>query len=227
MKKLAILILLLGGYIQNIQAQWAGGVRVGAGLSNVSTPSIIDIVSSEFHYMPGVSVGLTGEYSFNSDWSVMSELNYQQKGFRVNEHMDLNLFRNINVPLGVKVDTRVDYVDVPLLVKYAFGNGPVKAYAAVGPQISYALSGQIRTRANLLLDFNVMKTPINLSSLKYQRFDVGAVAVAGVDIPTGNGSIFFDARFQQGFNDSFRLPVVDLNIKNHGFGFGLGYKMAL
>ena len=171
-------------------------------------------------------MGLTGEYAVSDHFSVLSEMQYQEKGFRIRENMDVRLFK-IDFPLGVRVDTRVRYIDVPLMAKYAIGNGAVKAYVAAGPQVSYALNGRVKTKADFLVDFNVTNIPINFSNINYQRFDVAAVVAAGVDIPTGNGKMFFDARFSQGLSDSFKLPVIDLNIKNHGFGFGIGYKMAL
>jgi hypothetical protein len=192
----------------------------------VSLPSIFDLIAPNIQYLPGVNVGLAGEYAVNEHFSVLSEINYQEKGFRIREQMDVNLL-NIDIPLGVRVDTRVRYIDLPVMAKYAFGNGVVKAYVAAGPQVSYALNGRVKTRADFLVDFNVTNIPINFSTVNYQRYDLAGVVAAGVDFPTGNGKVFFDARYSQGLSDSFKLPVIDLNIKNHGFGFGIGYKMAL
>ncbi|MCB0687707.1 MAG: PorT family protein, partial [Saprospiraceae bacterium] len=193
---------------------------------NFSLPSIVDLVAPNIEYLPGVSIGITSEYAVNDHFSIMSEANYQEKGFRVRENMDVNLFK-LDIPLGVRVDTRIRYLDIPLMAKYAFGQGAVKAYVAAGPQMSYALNGRVKTKADFLFDFNITNIPINFSNVNYQRFDIAGVFAAGIDIPAGNGRVFFDARFSQGLNDSFKVPVIDLNIKNHGFGFGVGYKMAL
>lgn len=209
-----------------VSAQFYTGIRVGGNLNNVSLPTIIDLVAPNVEYLPGVNLGITTEYGISDHFSIISEANYQEKGFRIRENMDVNLF-NLDIPLGVRVDTKVRYVDIPVMAKYAFGNGGVKGYLAAGPQVSYALNGRVKTRADFLFDFNLTNIPINFSTVNYQRFDVAAVIAAGVDIPTGNGKVFFDARFSQGLSDSFKLPVIDLNIKNHGFGFGVGYKMAL
>ncbi|MCB0664248.1 MAG: PorT family protein [Saprospiraceae bacterium] len=209
-----------------VSAQFYTGIRVGGNLNNVSLPTIIDLVAPNVEYLPGVNLGITTEYGISDHFSIISEANYQEKGFRIRENMDVNLF-NLDIPLGVRVDTKVRYVDIPVMAKYAFGNGGVKGYLAAGPQVSYALNGRVKTRADFLFDFNLTNIPINFSTVNYQRFDVAAVIAAGVDIPAGNGKVFFDARFSQGLSDSFKLPVIDLNIKNHGFGFGVGYKMAL
>jgi hypothetical protein len=224
-KKIVNLVALFFAISSIATAQFYPGIRVGGNISTISTPTIIDLVAPDLEYLPGVSFGVVGEYAFKNNFSLVSEVNFNEKGFRIRENTDINLFK-INVPLGVRVDTRLRYLDVPIMAKYAFGNGAVKAYVAAGPQIGYALNGRIKTRANFLVDFNLTNTPINLSALNYQRFDFGAVVAAGVDIPAGNGKVFIDARYSQGISDSFRLPIVDLDIKNHGFGFGVGYKMA-
>lgn len=224
-KKIVNLVALFFTISSIATAQFYPGIRVGGNISTISTPTIIDLVAPDLEYLPGVSFGVVGEYAFKNNFSLVSEVNFNDKGFRIRENTDINLFK-INLPLGVRVDTRLRYLDVPIMAKYAFGNSAVKAYVAAGPQIGYALNGRIKTRANFLVDFNLTNTPINLSALNYQRFDFGAVVAAGVDIPAGNGKVFIDARYSQGISDSFRLPIVDLDIKNHGFGFGVGYKMA-
>ena len=225
-KRIIYLALILLSTHTIVFSQIFMGVRIGGNLSNVSLPTVVDLIAPNIQYLPGVNVGLTGEYAVSEHFSVLSEVQYQEKGFRIRENMDVELFK-IDFPLGVRIDTRVRYVDVPLMAKYAFGNGAVKAYIAAGPQVSYALNGRVKTRADFLVDFNVTNIPINFSSVNYQRFDLAGVVAAGVDFPAGNGKVFFDARFSQGLSDSFKLPVIDLNIKNHGFGFGVGYKMAL
>lgn len=225
-KRVIYLAAVLLSISTTLSAQFYTGIRVGGNLNNVSLPTLVEIVAPNVEYLPGASIGIVTEYAVNEHFSILSEANYQEKGFRIRENMDVNLFK-IDIPLGVRVDTRVRYVDVPVMAKYSFGNGGIKGYIAGGPQLSYAMNGRIKTRADFLIDFNLTNIPINFSSVNYRRFDVAGVIAAGVDFPAGNGKVFFDARFSQGLSDSFKLPVVDLNIKNHGFGFGVGYKMAL
>ncbi len=226
MKKRILHLLVAIVCFGNIaSAQFYAGARVGGNISQISTPSLIDILLPEFQYLPGFNFGITGEYAFNEHFSLLSEMNYQEKGFRIRENMNVDLFK-VDIPLGVRVDTRVRYLDLPVMAKYRIGSGPVKAYIAAGPQISYALNGRIKTRADALFEFDLTNISINFSNVNYRRFDVGGVVMAGVDIPAGNGLLFLDARYSQGFNDSFKLPVIEMNIRNHSFGFGIGYKMA-
>ncbi len=225
-KRTLIFVGLLVLTIQTAMAQFYLGPRAGVNLNNISTPTLLDLVIPDMVYVPGFEWGMTSEYAFNDRFSLVAEAIYRDKGFRVREAMDVKVFK-LDVPLGVRVDTRLRYIDVPVMAKYAFGNGPIKGYLTAGPQVGYALNGRIKTRADFLLDFNLTNIPINLSGLNHRRFDVGGVVGAGMEFNTGAGKLFFDARYQQGFLDSFKVPVVELDIKNHGFGFGVGYKIQI
>ncbi len=222
---LSTLILVSTIFIDAV-AQFYLGPRAGATLSNISTPSITDLLVKDIHYLPGFSAGITGEYFINSDFSVVSELNYTEKGFRIREETDINLF-NIDFPLGVKIDTRLKYVDLPVMAKYSFGNEYMRAFVGIGPQVGFAVSGRLRAKADFLLDLNLVDREISLSGLDYERFEFSGVAMAGVEFPIEGGHLFVDARFTQSLSDALRPPVIDLNIKNHGFGFGIGYRKAL
>ncbi|MDH3649850.1 MAG: PorT family protein, partial [Saprospiraceae bacterium] len=202
------------------------GLRVGAGLGNVSTPVIIDLIAPDFQYIPGIELGVIGEYRVNDRIAIMGEVNFREKGFRMSENMEVGLF-GIDVPLGVRVDTRLRYLDMPIQFKYNLGRGPVQAYVSAGPQLGYAMNGRVKTKANFLIDWNLTNTPINLDAINYRRFEAGATMGAGVEFANGPGKIFADVRYYQGFTDSFRLPIAQLDIKNHGFGFGVGYKISL
>jgi hypothetical protein len=226
MKKMLFILAILAIALQPVLAQTEVGIRAGGSLNNVSTPDIIDLVTPEFKYLPGFEFGIVTETRLNNQLYLTGELNYRDRGFRVNENTDLNLF-NLDVPVGVRVDTRIRYLEMPVMLKYKFGAGPIKGYIAAGPEIGYALNGRIKTRANFLIDLDLTNTPVNLDAIGYERFDIGAVAGAGFEIKTQNGTFFTDLRFHQGFNDSFSLPVVRTNIRNHGFGFGAGYRITL
>ncbi len=224
-KRTAIFVFVLATSWQFSQAQWYVGPRAGASISNITTPTLVDLIAPDIHYLPGFEWGVSSEYEIGEHFSVMAEAIYREKGFRIHESTDLKLF-DINIPLGVRVDTRLRYIDVPVMAKYSFGAGPITGFVAAGPQVSYAVNGNIRTKANFLLDVNLTNLPIRFGS-NHPRFDVGGVAAAGLDFNTGRGKIFIDARYNHGFLDSFQVPVVEFDIRNHGFGFGVGYKVQL
>ena len=118
-------------------------------------------------------------------------------------------------------------MDIPILARLDFGNGPVTGYLAAGPQLGYALNARVRTRADFLVDLQLTNVPIRFRGDTFERIDLSGVITAGAEFATGSGKIFFDVRYNQSFTDAFNVPVIDLNIRNHGFGLGAGYRIAL
>ncbi|NND04877.1 MAG: PorT family protein [Saprospiraceae bacterium] len=219
-------VMLVLFVVQIAQAQFTVGPRVGFSLSNVSTPDVIDLIAPDFKYLPGVEYGIQAEIPFADNFSVLSEIIYREKGFRVSGQSSLDLF-NIDFPLGVRVDTRLRYIDVPLQLKYTVRSGPVSGYVSAGPQFGYGLNGRIKTRANFLTQWDVTNIPIKLGGKGHDRFEVSAVVGAGVQFDFGGGQFFADMRYTQGLADSFQVPVADLNIRNRAFGFGIGYRVPI
>ncbi len=220
---IAILVI---GFVATAQAQFSAGIRAGASIGNVSTPVIIDLIAPDFQYLPGIDFGILGEYQIKDKFSITGEINYREKGFRMAENRAVDLL-GISMPLGVRIDTRLRYLDLPVQFKYDLGKGPIKAYLKAGPQVGYALNGRIKTKANFLVDWNLTNTPIDLDAINYRRFEVGILGGGGVEFDTGQGSVMMDISYHQGITDLFKLPVAELDIKNHGFGFGIGYKISL
>jgi len=137
------------------------------------------------------------------------------------------LVAEIGLGEGVTASTKINYLEMPLLAKYKFGNEGLRFNITAGPVLSYAADAQLVTRANLLFDINPLKTNIDLDALNYERLEVSASIGAGMAYETSGGEFFADARYVHGFSDLYNAPVVDLNLKNRGIGVTVGYKVNL
>jgi len=223
MRKILIATILTISSIVALQAQFSMGLRGGATFGSVQAADVVDMVTPNFKLVPGFEIGVSGKYEISDRFSVLGEANYSQKGFRVAETMEMGFLGNL--PLGISVNTRVGYINVPIMARYDLGTGPLHAYVAVGPEFGYATHGHIKARADALFDLTVIDRRVNLSSINYERFDVGAVAAVGAEYDTPFGEVFVDARFHQGFKDLINLPVVDLKVRSFGIGLGAGVRM--
>lgn len=180
MKKILFLASFLSiATISTMMAQNAAGARVGATWNNVTSKDLNGTV--DFKNMSSMSAGAFYEVGLGYNFYVQPELNYNEKGFRSDVNKDLTLF-GINLPVGGSAVSVIKYVDVPVLLKYKLGNteGGVKAYIMAGPSLGYALSGNIETRAKVLIDIKVADSPINLNSNNYKRTELAGVIGAGV-----------------------------------------------
>jgi len=68
---------------------------------------------------------------------------------------------------------------------------------------------------------------LNLNDNMYNRLELGANLGVGTAISFGSGSILFQASYSQGLNRVLENTLVDLKLKNYGFGINIGYKIML
>jgi len=151
---------------------------------------------------------------------------YTKKGFIINEGIPLEI-ANIPLPVGVKVTTDLNYMELPILAKYNFGNEKVGGYLTAGPTMSYASSGRFRTAANFIIDLNVIDQEFDFDNLNISKFDVGASIGAGGTVKLGTTKLFMDARYTHGFNKLDNIPVIDLDFKNKNFSLTTGFLIPL
>jgi Outer membrane protein beta-barrel domain len=203
----------------------AVGLRVGASWQNVQSR---DITALDFNTISVASFGAVADVKLTNNITFHPEINYTEKGFKSNVGTDLSLF-GTSLPIGARATTVVKYVDAPLTIKYNFGNTEgVHFYAMAGPTLGYALSGNINSYAKVLItDVKIATTEIDLSAQNYKRFEVGGLLGAGVNLPVGNGNLFFDVRYTHSFMDVYEVPVVGALVRNQGYGFSLGYSLNL
>ena len=223
-KFLSIVILLV--LSMNVMAQTSIGFRGGINVGNVSEPDIIGQILPDFQSIIGSNVAVVVEIGISDHFSFQPELAFTQKGFKLKEGIDINLFK-IPLPLGVKATTKVNYVEIPLLAKVKFGNEKMQTYLTAGPVLSYAVGGRFKTQAQILFDIPIIDQKLDLDALGYNQFEIGVSVGGGLSFNTGQGAFFVDARYTHGFTDVYDVPVVDLKLKNKGFGVNVGYLIPI
>ncbi|MDX1943473.1 MAG: porin family protein [Saprospiraceae bacterium] len=202
------------------------GLRGGLHLPNVYVTDGIDNLTPDFKSYTAASIAAVAEIGFGQHFAIQPELAYVGKGFKVAEDFALDLF-NVPVPVGVTAESRFNYLEMPVLAKVKFGNETVGGYITAGPTLGYALSGRLITRANALVEFKVSDSDINLDAIDYERFEVGAVAGAGLTVNTSFGQLFADARYSRGFTQLYDIPVIDEKIRNQGIAFNIGFLVPI
>lgn len=225
MKRIIILSLLVSGAMLSTQtfSQAEFGVHAGITFSDVSVDGLnLGIGLFEPEMIASPMAGVYAEFPLGNGFYVNTELNYTQKGFKVQESMDLDVF-GLAIPIGAEVITRFNYLDLPLMLKYKFGQGAVQGYVKAGPSVGYAMSGSVTTRINSIIDIKVAEIDINPQGNLYNDWEIGGVVGAGVEIPTSSGKFFADVSYSHGFTDILNEPVIDLRVRNRAVGVGIGY----
>ncbi len=205
-------------------AQVSVGAKAGVYTSFIDVTEAAEGLTQNVEGLTTATFGIVSEIGLGENFAFQPELLYTTKGFKVSEGLNINL-GGFPIPAGVTASTKINYLELPLLAKYKFGNEGLRFNITAGPVVSYAMNGHLDTRANLLVDINPIKTNIDLDALNYERMEISASIGAGMEYETGSGALFADARYVHGFSDLYNAPVVDLNLKNRGIGVTVGYKV--
>lgn len=201
------------------------GVKTFANFSNVKVSGLGGFLS-ETKSTDGFDITGFIEIPLVENFSLQPELSYNKKGFKVSEGIDLNLF-NIDIPVGLEAHTEVHYLQAPILGKYTLQNKTAGLYFMAGPSIAMATNATLRTKARLLIDFNITRTDINLSNDNFNRFELAALAGMGGFVNIGNARLFAEVRHHWGLTDLMADPIVDVQLKNRALGLGVGLQFNL
>lgn len=208
------------------QAQVSIGFKAGYNVNNVYTTDGLGSIAPNFNNIDGFQFGLLADVPVVAGFSVQPELNFLRKGFSLTEGFDAELL-GVNVPIGATADTKISYVEVPLLFKYTFGQDLLKAYVAAGPTVGYATDGRIDTRAKALLELDLGSVDLDLDNLGYERWEVGAAIGGGLELDLAGVDVFTDVRYQRGFTELYDIPLLTEKVRNTGFALSAGLRFDL
>jgi hypothetical protein len=164
--------LIMAGFTCTTNAQkgnWDIGLEGGPGLSIIYADQSIYSHSS---FSFGGIAGIFGEYGFARNFSAKAALHYERRGARIENN-------SILLPPGGMQQFNLDYLSVPLLVKWSIGR-KIRFFVNAGPCVS------------LLLQQTLWYLPESGSKVKvvnetgaYSPIDLAMVAGIGLVVPVG------------------------------------------
>ncbi len=211
MKKMSVFLVVFLALCMVLpaKAQSSLGVIAGLNLANVNVdpePEGMDLTNRTAFGFGGVL-----EVGLNESVALRFEPMYLQKGAEA----------GIN---GVDIEFNLAYLEVPVMLKYAFGTGDTKPYIMAGPTIGFNLSAKQKISFGSDSEETDIKDDISST-------DFGLGFGGGVNFLTGNNSIFVEVRYTLGLtniNDSSDDPDTEIKTKGiqifAGIIFPLGSK---
>lgn len=172
-----------------------------------------------------LSAALLVEKFLDSKISAKTGVIYRKKGFKIEETMGVDVL-GMSLPVGAMVSTELNYLDIPLELKYNFtGNPKIQPYISAGPVLSYALDGEIKTKARAaIFDINVNTTPLVLSSNDYNRVQFLGQINTGIKVPYGSGHWIAEAGYTSSFTNLVSEDfLVAAGGKHKGWSLNVGY----
>jgi len=220
---LGFLILMIS---TQSQAQIYVGVHAGIHNAKSNIQGINSSLLPELGSVPSLTGGISVEVPLDRYLSVSTGVDYKQRGFDLHIGTDFDV-AGINIPVGVRATSRLNYIDVPLHLKYSVGNSKYKGFIKAGPSLSYGLNGSIRSFASTIIDIPLTNTDIDFADEAFSRTNVqGDIAIGG-ELQYGLGKLTAELGYSKGFGRFLsENSFIDADLKYSGVTMKLGYAIA-
>ncbi len=170
------------------------------------------------------SFGVIYKRQIDEKWALSTGVNFTRRGVQSNINQSIELY-DMPIEVGARLIHKMDYVEMPALVEYKFGNDnwKIRPYVFAGPMVAYESGYNIAAKAHLVVNFNLFDYEVDLGNNTFNRFDVSGVAGGGLSIPVKRGSINIDVRYIHGFSDILDNPIIDLDITHRNLRLSASY----
>jgi hypothetical protein len=128
--------------------------------------------------------------------------------------------------MGIKTESKFNYLELPVLAKVAFGSPVIKGYLNAGPSLALGLTGKYKVEGGMNpgeMDIRFGDSMDDTRRYIDNRFDFGVQFGGGASFGVGPGAIIADVRYGLGLTD---LDSRDQS-KNRTWAFTLGYAIPL
>jgi len=116
----------------------------------------------------------------------------------------------------LEAEIKVSYIEVPAMLKFAFGSGDTKPYVMAGPTVGYLLSAKVKDD----MEEQDIKDDV-------KNIDFGLAFGGGVSLPMGNNTFFVEGRYSFGLSDINDDSSDDTKIKTKGIQIMAGITFPL
>ena len=214
--------------VQTSYGQIELGVSTGLNTSNVQVSGVAQDFNPDRNFITTFRPAITVSIPLDERFSILTGLATETRGFDIFVGRELE-FLGLSIPLGATVETRVSYLEVPINFKIDFPteSGKVKPWIAAGANIGYAYNGEIATKVNVIFDFTVNRSDINLNSEAVRRFDIAPNFICGIDIPYKRSIFSLSLGYENSVQNFLNDTTLGIETRHFGFTPSFGYRYAL
>jgi len=226
-----IIVMLAFG---ELQAQTSFGLRVGVSSNTIANTTFIFAPSVPPKTLALISydIALFANIPISKTLSFQPELHYLPKG-QIYERSFTDV--GTGQSFSYKTTQNINFIEVPLLMKYTFGEKGFKPFLVAGGSIGYALSEKF-SGSDMYNDIDYQNGIFRIFSgetewdddfgydkSKDNRTDFSAVFGVGVQKSFGKKTLIIDLRYNQDFTSwkEYEISSPD-KVTNRGIIFSIG-----
>lgn len=211
MRNLMKLLTLLFLLSFTLQAQTQSiGLKAGINIASWAGDEAFD--DDAYGSTFGLQFGAVAEIPVSDKFAIQPELIYLQKGF---------FFEFEFLGITSETDTKLNYLEIPILAKIFLTDAPTQVYVTAGPSVGFALSGKVIDTVGGEED----ETDIDFEDSEISTFDFGLSLGAGAQFAAGPGKLFVDVRYLLGLAnlDNSEPESERIDVFNRGIGASIGF----
>lgn len=211
----------------------AQGIEIGAkgslNLSNISKFELANSILGDTKTLPSGGGAIFAEIPLGEGFSFRPEVGYSRRGAKI---QNLNIGKWIGaggflgsiLNEGIQPRAYLDYIDVPLMVKYKFGQSTAgNGYVIGGPTLGFLVDSGLRVSLFGATNINV---PLDYG---FKKFEFGGQVGAGYEFPlAGKTKAFVEATYKHGFTNIIEdLGVFQFRSRNNNLGISAGLSIPI
>jgi WD40 repeat protein len=154
--------------------------------------------------------GIVSEYKLTDMFSLAPELNFMQRGIEYDPLVNVSTGAQI---YGTSGTLTLNYIEIPVLLKYKFDNGDFSHYLLGGPNIGFLSTADVELRDIGSTTKNSVKD--NFESLNFS-FDLGAGLEYAYDALT---NFFVNLKYSFGLSNVLKSDLNNFNGTTSGNNF--------
>lgn len=203
MKKAIVIMSLVSLFVYTpVFGQVNFGVKAGGNLQTLA--GLGDLWLNPLR--GGSHIGVFTEFEMSPSWSLQAELNYQEKGSKMDGAELLGLD---------ELAVENHYLSLPVLSKYYFaGKGATRLYILNGPELSYLMASQ-------RIEDSGEKSVVSNNDSELYKTDLSLVFGAGLQVPFRSNCVFADVRYDMGL---LQVDKSDKHLRNKVMELSLGLR---
>ncbi len=202
-------------------AQLRPGIEGGVNYSTIEMSN----TSIAPDYRFGYHVRGVAEFVLSDVFSLESGIGINTRGYKSHDESTVQVFGFNSVQTNDR-NLKLNYLNIPVLIKAGKEFGNSRVYVGVGPDLYYATSGKYKyttvTTVNGNEQINKSEGSIDFKNDNIQRFDLAAKGILGVEY---NG-FYLQASYEHGFINLNTDPNVNNDMFNRNFALTLGFKLG-
>ncbi len=199
-------------------AQLSIGPRAGINLAKWNGDEEFESDFEDIQNRLSLLFGAVAEIRMNDNFAIQPELNFIQKGFKVEDS-----FEEQGELVTEELSVIMNYLEIPVMLKGGVSFGAGRFDVLAGPSLGYALNGKLKYKYTFAGETETESEDIDFDEDEISRIDFGLQFGGAFSFKLGEtATLFADARYLLGLSNLNDSADDSITANNRGIAISVG-----